>query len=153
MKMKRKRKADRGVAQRSFWNRNGRTRERKKFARLESQERDKVRDKLKERESVYVCVRESECEGVYVRVRAQQSRLNSSISENSYRMLKPSGGMSAVNVACRHRMLFNSSFITQKTTRCFAIAAGGRVSLRTGFSRGGCMRIAHEPLRAVSSLL
>lgn len=53
------------------------------------------------------------------------------------RMLKPSGGMSAVDIACRHRMLFNSAFITRKTTRRFAIAAGGRVSLRAGFSRTG----------------
>jgi len=53
------------------------------------------------------------------------------------RMLKPSGVMSAVNVACRHRMLFNSAFITRKTTRRFTIAAGGRVSLRAGFPRTG----------------
>lgn len=56
------------------------------------------------------------------------------------RMLKPSGGMSAVDVACRHRMLFNSAFITRKTTWRFAIAAGGRVSLRAGFSRTALRR-------------
>lgn len=66
----------------------------------------------------------------------EKSRPNSSISR--WRMLKPSGGMSAVNVACRqHRMLFNSAFITRKTTRRFAVAAGVRGSLKAAFRKPG----------------
>lgn len=61
-------------------------------------------------------IKGSEREGEYGILRGVSlEQFDKPMMATGRRMLKPSGGMSAVNVACRHRMLFNSAFITRKT--------------------------------------